>query len=356
MAVSYHRGSATLAWRSNRRRSGVSRPRPHGPFISWLCCRVQPRDSIFDSSSEKELFQAISGSWEPRYHVYPHVPFANLIDLDPHLLSAEELSFLHRTTVDYVLVEGEGRPLLAIEFDGIGHGISRNGRYIQKVVSKRDPQRGWKLDLKVRVAKSIAFAFVVVSYDEKAVVDEETNVTIMHGIIGQFLASRQIVPRIKELIAEQQDQLDEMTEAEQNEAIQDMVFAVEIDADMEYNPVCRRAAELSTILSNRYGVSGHSFSYLEDPPRPANCYPHEPDYDEAKFHKWWHNMDRIGCEHRLKLPSGEFARTVWVRNFEGSGVTPFGLLQELAELVTGRAAIAELSGNCWFRPDRCSSA
>jgi hypothetical protein len=114
---------------------------------------VQPRESIFDSTSEKELFQAISGSWEPHYHVYPHVPFANLIDLDPHLLAAEELSFLHKTTVDYVLVEGEGKPRLAIEFDGMGHGISRHGRYIQKLPSKRDPKRGWMLDLKVRVAK-----------------------------------------------------------------------------------------------------------------------------------------------------------------------------------------------------------
>jgi hypothetical protein len=53
-------------------------------------------------------------------------------------------------------------------------------------------------------------------------------------------------------------------------------------------------------------------------------------------------MERIGCEHRLKTPRGEIARTVWVRNFEGSGVTPFGFLQELAELVTCKAAISEL--------------
>jgi hypothetical protein len=145
---------------------------------------VQRRDTIFDSASERELFRAISGSWEPHYHVYPHVPFANLIDLDPHLLAAEELSFLHKTTVDYVLVEGEGKPRLAIEFDGMGQGISRHGRYIQKVATKRDPNRGWKLDLKVRTAKSCGFPFLVMSYDEKAVVDEETNITVLHGIVG----------------------------------------------------------------------------------------------------------------------------------------------------------------------------
>jgi hypothetical protein len=303
---------------------------------------VQPRESIFDSASEKELFLAISGSWEPRYHVYPHVPFANLIDVDPHLLSAEELSFLHKTTVDYVLVEGEGRPRLAIEFDGMGHGISRHGRYIQKVASKRDPKRGWKLDLKVRVAKSSRFPFLVMSYDEKAIVDEETDLTVLHGIVGQFVAGLHIVPRVQELIAEQQNELDEMTEAERDEAIQDMVIAAEIDADMDYNPVCRRAAELSTILSNEYGVSGYSFSYVEDSPRPAHCNAWEPDFDPVALKTWWDNMDRIGCEHRLNTSRGEISRTVWVRNFEGSGVTPFGFLQELAELVTCKAAIAEL--------------
>jgi len=175
---------------------------------------VQPRESIFDSASEQELFQAISGSWEPRYHVHPHVPFANLLDLDPHLLSAEELSFLHKTTVDYVLVEGEGKPRLAIEFDGMGRGISRHGRYIQKITSKRDPNRAWKLALKVRVAKNSGFPFLVMSYDEKAVIDAETDLTVLHGIVGQFVAGLHIVPRVQELIAEQQNELDEMTESE----------------------------------------------------------------------------------------------------------------------------------------------
>jgi Protein of unknown function (DUF2726) len=319
---------------------------------------VRPRESIFDSSSEQELFQAINGFWEPRYHLYPHIPFANLIDLDPQQLSADELSFLHKTTVDYVLVERDGKPLLAIEFDGLGHGISRQGRYIQKVSSKRDPKRGWKLNLKVRVAKSVGFPFLIMSYDEKAVIDEDTNLTVLHGIVGQFVAGLQIGPRIQELIAEQQSELDELTSDEQYDARQDMVIAAEIDADMEYNPVCRRAAELSTVLSKEYGVSGCSFGYVEEPPRPAKCHPWEKDFDDATFRNWWNNIERIGCNYRLETPRGEIARTVWVRNFEGSGVSPFGFLQELAELVTCKAALFELDGGPLKRklpPDYLSS-
>jgi hypothetical protein len=38
-----------------------------------------PRKTIFDSPSEQELYEAISGAWEPEYRLYPHIPFANLI-------------------------------------------------------------------------------------------------------------------------------------------------------------------------------------------------------------------------------------------------------------------------------------
>src|SRR6267142_5165035 len=81
-----------------------------------------------------------------------------------------------------------------------------------------------------------------------------------------------------------------------------MVIAAEIDADMDHSPVCRRAAELSTIITHDYGVSGHSFSYVEDPPRPAHCDAWKPDFDPVALKTWWDNMERIGCEHRLRTP------------------------------------------------------
>jgi hypothetical protein len=130
---------------------------------------VRPRATIFDSTSERELFSAINASWEPDFKVYPHVSFANLIDLDPQVLDAAELSYLHRTTVDFVLTSAGGQPLLGIEFDGLGHGYSRGSRYIQVVRSKRDLNRAWKLDLKLRIANAASFPFAVLSHDEKAV-------------------------------------------------------------------------------------------------------------------------------------------------------------------------------------------
>src|ERR1043166_5671135 len=68
-----------------------------------------------------------------------------------------------------------GGPLLAIEFDGLGHGFSRHGRYFQRVPTPRDKRRAWKLNLKARVANEAAFPFVILSYDEKEVLEEVTR-------------------------------------------------------------------------------------------------------------------------------------------------------------------------------------
>ena len=60
-------------------RAGGKRARRSGPF-----CR----------KNERELFHGISGSWEPDYRLYPHVPFSSLVEIPPHELSATELAFL----------------------------------------------------------------------------------------------------------------------------------------------------------------------------------------------------------------------------------------------------------------------
>lgn len=305
---------------------------------------MRARDTIFDSRAERELFSAIEGAWEPAFRLYPHVPYANLIDLDPHRLSAEELSFLHKTTVDFALATREGRPLLGVEFDGLGHGVSRHGRYVQGVPVKKDKNRGWKLDLKTRVARDAAFAFVVISYDEKAVIDDETNLTILHGIVGSFVAAQHIAPRVQELIKEQEEWLAELPPAEVDEQIQDMVLAAELDAEMEWNPITRRSAELGTELLRLGEPLASSCGYLEDPPRPANCYPHAPDFDAEAALRWFRGLRRIGCRYSVKTSRGTVTRDVWLRNFEGTGVTPFGLLSEVAELVTARAALALVRG------------
>lgn len=303
---------------------------------------MKPRTSIFDSHSERQVFTAVSGSWEPRYRLFPHVPFASLIDLDPQALDAAQLGFLHKTSVDFVLAEPSGVPLFAIEFDGLGHGYSHGAEYRQLVSTKKDPSRGWKLDLKVRVADAARFPFAVISYDEKALVDEELNLIVLHGIVGNFLAIRHTPERIQQLLAEEADALASLPEDQRYERMQDLVSDAGFDLGLELNPIVRRAMELHGHLYTLRPSLRTSYTYSEDPDRPANCYPDADDFDQSLFEEWWHNVRRFGCTYTIDAEDLHIARTVWVRNIRGTGITPFGWLDELAELVAVTDALRHL--------------
>src|SRR5262245_30303354 len=112
------------------------------------------RKTIFDSSSERELFEAIHSQWSERGLVlYPSLPFANILNLATLNVTPEERSFLLKTSVDYTLCTAAGEPIVSVEFDGLSHGFSRYGRYVaMRPAPRNDSRRQWKLDLKVRLA------------------------------------------------------------------------------------------------------------------------------------------------------------------------------------------------------------
>lgn len=304
---------------------------------------MRVRSSILDSESERQLFAAISGSWEPKYRLYPQVPFTNLVELDDRALSAAELSFLHKSSVDFALAQQDGTPLLGIEFDGIAHGISTRGQYRPGVPLPSDRGRAWKLGLKLKVAEAAGFPFVVMSYDEKAILEEATHLTITHGIVGSFLARVASQKRIAELVEEEADTLAHLSPDERHEHIQDMVIAAELDSDYDWNPVFRRSIELSEALREASPMATIGHSYDQDPPRPEHCDPMEDDCDVDTFERWWTSVRRHGVTCTITTPDWALSRTVWVRNFEGTGVTPFGWMDELSELVTIPEALRHLA-------------
>lgn len=303
-----------------------------------------PRNTIFDSSSEQELFAAIEGAWQPQYRLYPHIPFANLVDLDPQFLDAAEISYLNKASVDFVLTAADGRPLLGIEFDGLGHGYSRNGTYIEIAPSKRDRSRGWRLGLKARVAHSAMFPFLVVSYEEKGLVDEDTNLTVLHGIVGSYVSSRHLGALVQERVAEAEEYLARLSPEEQQEEIQDIVLCAEVETNATWNPVTHRAHQLSGRLRELDPNAVCRYSYREDPPRPPNTSPWKAGFDGVAFQHWWRNVRRFGCDYHVRTRAGVVRRCVWMRNFEGDFFTPHGILDEVAEVVAVNAAIALLEG------------
>jgi hypothetical protein len=298
---------------------------------------MKPRSTIFDSQCEHELFSAIRGSWEPTYRVYPHVPFENLVDLDPQHLTVPELAFLHKTTVDYALTTADDRPLLGIEFDGLGHGYTTDGVYRQ-VVRSKDRLREWKLSLKARVANAAHFPFVILSYDEKVIIEEPTNLTVAHAIIGQFLADSHTTDRFHELHGDAKEWLDALPEDEQAEHIQDLLTTAEVETTLDWNPVAKRAGELLVELLHVDPKVSWGCSYLEDPPRPATTLPWQPGFDMGACLRWWRSIQRWGIRYTIRTSRGAITRDVWVRNF-GDSFSPFGFLDEVAQLVTTQAAL-----------------
>lgn len=305
---------------------------------------MKVRPTLFNSASEAELFQAVHGTWEPHYRVFPEVPFANLIEPDERKLRAEELAFLHKTSVDLVLTAPDWRPLFALEFDGLGHGYSRNGVYVQRAVAARDPNRAWKLGLKARVAAAAGLPFVIVSYDEKAVIDRETGLTIVHGIFGQYLAACHAAERMGELYEADKDVIDAMPSNERADYVQDyVVISAEVEADIEWNPIYAEASRLRARAFELAPISRSGHQPLHDPPRPDFTTPLEPGFSMSAFHDWWTSIRRWGAECWVETGRGRVTSgPVWVRNFESRYTSPMILAEEIAELVAWRAAVRAL--------------
>src|SRR5439155_24052482 len=122
--------------------------------------------------------------------------------------------------------------------------------YVQVVpTSKQDPKRKWKLDLKLRVASSAGFPLFIVSYDEVANVDRDTNLIVLHGIIGEWLASWNSHAIAQQLYDEQRGEIETLPEYAQEERIQDLVDGSSVLARMRWNPIVKRTAELQDVVS-----------------------------------------------------------------------------------------------------------
>lgn len=113
---------------------------------------MKVQKTVFTSQSERELFTALQSTWSEHFNLWPSLPFLNVIDVEGHEVIAGEWQQLLKTSVDVTLcTKDDDKPVVSLEFDGMGHGFSRNGEYIQLHPSA-DPHRKLKFDLKLRIA------------------------------------------------------------------------------------------------------------------------------------------------------------------------------------------------------------
>jgi hypothetical protein len=294
------------------------------------------RSTIFGSANEQELFHHIKNRWYPRLSLYPQVPFCQVFDLANLNVTQKEVDFLRKTSIDYTLCTKRGQPLLCIEFDGLGHGFNRNGEYI-KVHPSRDPYRKLKLDLKLRVAALELFPFYVVSYDEKDPISADIHLTIVDGIIGQTLAHRDFPNIAKEWVNDERDTLNNLSESEAHKRIQDIITGAEVIAELDWDPIAKRASELEFELIRKGFCKRTTSQFISDPELP--------DFNRQTFEGFearvqvMKDVMRLGCKYTLHTTFGDVSETAWVRNLSGNVASPLVIAENIAALLACNTAM-----------------
>lgn len=316
---------------------------------------MKVRATVFDSKAEEKVFRSLQSRWASELVLYPSLPLAKVICLEgDDRLPASEERFFYQTNVDYTFCTPEGRPLFSVEFDGLGGGFSKVGVYIPHRPTQ-DRNRKWKLDTKLRFAAAVRYPLMVISFEEAQSFDDE-SITILDGIIGQFLAKHKIDDyiQIDAKVWDEYGGLGEYGEWARNELIQDALTTAEVLSELENDPLARRAAQEEHEALGEYDVfrdgTGYSTEWLYDPPLPeALPFPGRlisagPEY-MANFNARlaaWKRAIRVGCRITVNTPSGSVVQTVWARNVGHElGVSPETVVENAAKyLAFKRARVA----------------
>ncbi len=212
--------------------------------------------TIFDSESERSAYSTVRTRWSRFLDVYPHIPVRNALVYDRlRALSIGDKAkeYLLKTEFDFVVCDRRGSPILAVEFDGLGHGFSRDGTYCQ-IVQTRDQHRKLKLDAKIDACEACDLPIVVVSYPEtEPYADPDCPVTVLDAVIGEVITGR----KRQELVASSHDDLGAALENDPSgETADSLLLEIEVIAEHE-NPIRRRIRKMQSDLPVSFGEQFH---------------------------------------------------------------------------------------------------
>jgi len=212
--------------------------------------------SIFDSESEKRAYATVRTHWSRFLDVYPHIPVRNALGYDRLMnlsISDNAKEYLLKTEFDFVVCDRSGSPILAVEFDGLGHGFSRDGKYVQ-IVKTEDHHRTLKLDAKISACESCDLPLIIVSYPEtEPGADPDCPVTVLDAVIGEVLEGR----KRQQLVNSNLDQLGEALGSDPSgETADSYLLEIEVMAEQE-NPIRRRIKQMQTELPVSFGLHIH---------------------------------------------------------------------------------------------------
>lgn len=288
------------------------------------------RKSVFGSKEERKFYQKLQKTWSAKCNVYHNIPFLNVIDgkskfIDRDYtvfeLSDKEYDYLKKTSIDYVICDKDDHPQLGIEFDGMYQGINLGSKYKQSEKKSNNKRRKDKLELKLKVAHGSNFPLFVLSSDYFKGLSESIYLTIVDGIIGEVLSSKNTTRRVEQGFVPEhcgfsKEEFEEMTDSAQREIIQGWFDNISIESDFEINPIFRKVSEYQKQLN----FCGVSYTYLND-----------PELDSE-------SLDWVDCRVDSHAYGSAHAR-VCLPKFDSPGMY-FGvhILHELAQLI----ALSEL--------------
>lgn len=296
------------------------------------------KKTVFASKSERANYLKLRRQWSDKYSIYHNLPFLNVLDPDglvdlsdwkkpqPIRLTDLEFARLKKTSIDFTLCDTSDKPIICIEFDGLQQGFNVGTKY-----ESRGESGIWRkeiTELKLKVAHGSFFPFFVVGSDYFEDFSQQTKLTIVDGIIGEVIGNQAVTERLNQgfdptEVGWTQEDFDNLSDDEKHDIIQDWVIGVEVDAEMEHNPVSRRSAELDGEVAHR----GYSIEYLVSPNTDDISDPTERirQYDQAKFH---------GVRVTLTTEDlGPVKATAWLPNFKAPWYSGIGLSEEIAKLL-----------------------
>lgn len=287
------------------------------------------KECIFDGFHEKKLFKHLTSMWKDNFNIYPQLPFTKIFDIGTLGINQNEKDFLLKTNIDYTICNKKDKPLMCIEFDGWSHGYNKGAEYIQIV---EDRLRKKKLELKLKISVEHHFPFYIISYDEKMYLLEKIHLTVIDGIIGETIAKIKFRDKINEYLEDSKDTLNSMSEYERYEYIKDLVISTEVELELIWNPISKKASEIKGTLSDKGIISGYSSKTLSKPELPEIKDIFDIEGLERRL-KAWKNIKWHGCEVSCETPKGRVTERAWVRNFEGMLASPLIIVQNIAELL-----------------------
>ena len=268
---------------------------------------MRVKDSVFGSKSEKQGFRHLESTWRSDYRIFPNLPLPMVIEAEQRM---ESSNFFFKTSVDYVVCTREGRPLVAIDFDGRGQGFNREDGYVQ-FRETEDPRRKSKFDLKCKWAKAAHLPYFVVASEELEHIYKGIKLAVVDGLIGHVIASRDCYEQLSLFFGSHSDEIDKLPWWERQAYIDWIGTQQEVASAFAYNPIVQKLGEVAQKLMDDFSLSF---------PMWSSQGPLADRYKDG-----WAGYFCASTTTSV----GDVSSTVWIRNF---GASSWSVAEAIAEL------------------------